>query len=56
MEYVSHEAVRAPALVLENIGYDVWLGTTEATGSHSPTSIETHPKIKLLRLLQTRHS
>jgi lysosomal acid lipase/cholesteryl ester hydrolase len=26
MEYVSHEAEKAPALVLANLGYDVWLG------------------------------
>ena len=26
MEFVAHEADKAPALVLANIGYDVWLG------------------------------
>jgi len=26
MEYVSHQADKAPALVLADLGYDVWLG------------------------------
>ena len=26
MEYVSNQADKAPALVLANLGYDVWLG------------------------------
>ena len=26
MEYVSHQPDKAPALVLANLGYDVWLG------------------------------
>jgi hypothetical protein len=45
MEYVANEASVAPAFVLANLGYDVWLGNNRGSKfSNQHVEFEHHSK------------
>lgn len=45
MEFVSNEAEKAPAIVLANLGYDVWLGNNRGN-RFSLAHLDKHPSEK----------